>query len=265
MSQTGVPGLTVERQTTDEGHVVMLTVNGRSALNLVGRETMQQCTDGISRLVGDDGIRCAVLSGPTARAFIGGADLGELGSLDERSAELFIRSIHGFCVAIREFPVPVIARLQGYCLGAGLEIAASCDLRVGDLTVQCGMPEVKVGVPSVIEAALLPMLVGWGKTRELLYRGHIIDAAEARRIGLLEHLTPSDALDTTLHEIIADISAAGPGAIRLQKRLIRDWEEQRPAQAIEAGVDAFVCAYQTDEPRRYVEEFFARRKTQKKA
>ena len=104
------------------------------------------------------------------------------------SAEAFIARLHGACAAIRSLPVPVIARISGYCLGGGLEVAASCDLRVASEDSTFGMPEVNVGIPSVIEAALLPRLVGWGKARELVYTGLSISAAEAVSCGLVERV-----------------------------------------------------------------------------
>ena len=96
--------------------------------------------------------------------------------------------VHHACDAIRALPVPVIARVNGYCFGAGMEIAASCDMRIGVTTAKFGMPEVRFGIPSGMEACLLPQLIGWGKTRELVYTGDHIDAAEAYRCGFLEKL-----------------------------------------------------------------------------
>src|SRR5690606_40996864 len=113
-------------------------------------------------------------------------------------AERFITLLHHVCTAVRDCAIPVIARIRGYCLGAGLEVAASCDLRVATHDSTFGMPEVHVGIPSVIEAALLPSLIGWGRTRELLYTGTAIDAAEAERIGLVERSVPAEQLDAAL-------------------------------------------------------------------
>jgi enoyl-CoA hydratase/carnithine racemase len=157
-------------------------------------------------------------------------------------------------------PVPVIARVNGYCLGAGLEIAAGCDLRVAADTAVFGMPEVKVGIPSVIEAALLPRLVGWGRAAELVLTGETIDAAEALRIGLVEKVAPFSGLDAAVERWIAALLAAGPRAIRLQKQLMRDWERLPLEGAIAAGIATFRRTYQTDEPRRLMERFLNRRR-----
>ncbi len=133
--------------------------------------------------------------------------------------------MHRSCNALRELPVPVIARVNGYALGAGLEVAAACDLRIASSNAVFGMPEVKVGIPSVVEAALLPGLIGWGRTRELLLFGENIDAATALAWGLVEQVVAPDALDAAVEARLDALLAAGPQAVRLQKKLIRQWED----------------------------------------
>ena len=128
-------------------------------------------------------LRAVVLTGAGDKAFIGGADIFEMATLDAESAEGFITLVHRSCDCLRALPVPVIARINGYALGAGLEVAAACDLRIASSNAVFGMPEVKVGIPSVVEAALLPGLIGWGRTRELLLFGENIDARDRARLG----------------------------------------------------------------------------------
>ena len=123
------------------------------------------------------------LSGAGERAFVGGADINELAALDRDSARDFITLVHRCCDAFRRLPVPVIARIDGYALGAGLELAAACDLRVASERSHFGMPEVRIGIPSVVEAALLPRLIGAGRARRLLLTGETIDAADRARLG----------------------------------------------------------------------------------
>lgn len=257
--QAAPPELDVAREVRGEGEVLTLTLRGRGGLNLIGTAALRHAADKLGALAAEPGVRCVVLRGASPRAFVGGADLTELGALTRETAEAFIREIHAVCAALREFPVPVIAAIEGYCLGGGLEIAAACDFRIATRGSRFGMPEVRVGVPSVIEAALLPGLIGWGRTRELLLRGHVLDAEEALRIGLVEHAVDAAALAAAVDAAVEDILAGAPGAIRAQKRLIRRWEETGIAGAIEAGVDAFVAAYGTDEPAAYAARFFAAR------
>ncbi len=242
------------------GCVAEASLRGAKALNLVDQGILTEATAELDALFAAHGdLRCVLLRGAGERAFVGGANLHALGALERSTAEAFIRSVHGLCAALRRAPVPVVAVLRGYCLGAGLEIAAACDIRLGDDSVRAGMPEVRVGVPSVVEAALLPGLVGWGKARELMLRGHIIDADEALAIGLLQQRVPAAELDALATTVAADIVAGTPDAIAAQKALFLQWEEHAMSGAIERGVEAFVAAYSGSEPQRAIADFFARR------
>ena len=103
--------------------------------------------------------------------------------MNPETARAFLTQIHTMCQVLRDLPVPVIARVNGFCLGAGLEVMAACDMHVASDNAVFGMPEVKIGLPSVVEAALLPQLIGWGRTKVLLYTGDNIDAATAFGLG----------------------------------------------------------------------------------
>ena len=121
------------------------------------------------------------------------------------------------------------------------------------------MPEVNVGVPSVIEAALLPSLIGAGRARRLVYTGESISAADAEQWGLVDRVVPGVELDDTTQTWVRAIGAAGPKAIRLQKSLIRQWEAMPLDDAIQAGVGCFTSAYDSDEPRRRMQAFLDRK------
>lgn len=239
--------------------VARLTVDHPGKLNILNRALMLDLGDKLTALAGDDRLHAVVLRGAGERAFIGGADIRDMAALDRATAREFIALLHRACEAVRRLPVPVIARIEGYALGAGLEIAASCDLRIAAENARFGMPEVKVGIPSVIEAALLPSLIGWGRARSLLFTGDIIDAREAERWGLVEWCVPAAQLDGAVERVLDAVLACGAHAIRLQKALIREWEELPLAQAIERGITRFAEAFATDEPREMMERFLARR------
>lgn len=252
-------GFTCETVAHGGGNVAIFTVHGQTRLNVVGIETMRACTAGVAAMREDPTVRCAVLQGGLDDAFIGGANLRELQALQAHNAADFVGAIHEFCASLRAFPVPVIARIRGHCLGAGMEIAAACDFRACDGSAVFGMPEVRVGVPSVVEATLLPLLIGHGKTRELVFRGHLIDADEASRIGFIEQYVSDGDLDAAIAQAVGDIVEAAPNAIRTQKRLCNGWEPPGIDAAINDSLSAFARAYETDEPRQYCERFFSNR------
>lgn len=232
------------------GRVARFTIDNAAKLNSLHRALMAEIIQSAGTLAADPQLRLVILTGAGERAFVGGADISEIAALDRDSARDFITLVHRCCEAFRRLPVPVIARIDGYALGAGLELACSCDLRVASERALFGMPEVRIGIPSVVEAALLPKLIGQGRARRLLLTGENISAADALAWGLVDIVAPADRLDWAVEDLAGPILAAGPRAIRLQKSLILDWEELPIAAAVQRGIDCLVSAYDTDEPAR---------------
>ena len=258
------PTVHVRRDERPQGVIAYLTIDDGRGLNAINSALMDELVEAMGELASDDDLRAVVLSGAGAKAFIAGVDINEMAAIEKP------RTGHGFhhppapsCDAIRDVPVPVIARIQGYAFGAGLELAAACDVRIASDAALFGMPEVKLGIPSVIEAALLPTLVGWGRAREMMYLGENFTADEALQWGLVEHVVPSSALDAAIEAWIAKLLTSAPRAVRLQKRLIRRWEDLPLAAAVQAGVEAFAAAYETDEPGAAMGKFLAAREARK--
>jgi enoyl-CoA hydratase len=244
-------GVRVAREDRPEGgYLARLVIDNASKLNALNRELMVEIVEAVKALEVDPELRLVIVTGAGERAFVGGADTNELAALDTDSAREFITLVHRCCDGFHRLPVPVIARIDGYALGAGLELAAACDLRVASNRAVFGMPEVRVGIPSVVEAALLPQLIGYGRARRLLLTGVSIDADEALAWALVDAVVPPDRLDPVVERFAAAILAGGPNAIRLQKKLILDWEELATGAAVARGIEIFTEAYATDEPHR---------------
>ena len=172
-----------------------------------------------------------VLAG-RGKTFCGGADVAELKRLDEATGGPFVEKIHQVCAAIRELPVPVVARLHGAVIGAGLEIAAACDLRVAAEGTRFSMPEVRLGIPSVVEAALLPRLMGGGRAAWLVLTGEAIDARRALEWGLIEEIGDGANL-------IERLRSNDREALRVQKRLLQLWEEAPLSTSVAASIELF--------------------------
>lgn len=254
----------VRMEERPQGRVAHIAIDHRSKLNCLSAGLMRDFIAAMTTLAADETLRAAVLTGGGDKSFVAGANMLELRELDPASARAFLTLVHGVCKACRDLPVPVIARIQGPCFGAGLELAAACDMRLASDNALFGMPEVKLGVPSVVEAALLPQLIGWGKTRWMVYTGENIDAATALAWGLLEKVVAPANLDEVVEEWVAAIVESGPRAIRLQKELVRSWESMPVTDAIQEGIRCMGRAYETDEPRRMVEAGLAKLKARKK-
>ena len=244
----------------DDQGIATVTINGAKSMNIIGSPEILALTDTLARLRDEPALRVLVLRGRDDRAFIGGADIAEMAALAPSTAEAFITRLKDLCEAVRHFPVPVIARLAGWCLGGGLEVAMACDLRLASTDSQYGMPEVKVGIPSVIHAALLPRLVGPAAASWLLLTGDTIDAAAALGHGLLHQVHAPDALDAAVQRLAGQLASLGPKVLRQQKRLLRDWEQLSLDDAIAASVAEFGLAFTTGEPQHHMRRFLERKR-----
>ena len=242
------------------GHVATVCFDNADKLNAIDQDGADALSAAIRQAGESPEVRAIVLRGAGEHAFIGGADIRAMAALTPETARPFVASLHRVRAAIRDAPVPVVARMSGFCLGAGLGIAASCDLRVADATAKVGIPEVKVGVPSVIVATLVPRLVGWGRAARLVYTGETIGAEQAYDWGLVEALVPEGTLDDAVAQTVDMICAAGPSAIRLQKALLRDWEELPSAERIERSIDCFAEGFASGEPRERMQAFLNRKR-----
>jgi enoyl-CoA hydratase/carnithine racemase len=230
-----------------DGQVAWVAIDHAQRRNAISPGVISSLKAAFDDLAGNEKLRAVVLAGD-GRTFAAGADVRVLAGLTPDTARAFITNLHEAIDAVRCLPVPVIARLTGHCLGAAVELAAACDLRIGDNSVVIGMPEVRVGLPSVIEAVLLPALIGPGRAREMLLTGRNYNAIEAEAMGYLQTLTGPDALDAAIDGRLRDVLASGPRAVRSQKALLNAWQEPGMAEAIAISIDAFAAAYETDEP-----------------
>jgi enoyl-CoA hydratase/carnithine racemase len=242
------------------GRVARITLSNPAKLNALDAAAILELTGTMAGLAGDAALRAVVLTGEGDKAFSGGVDVQELGAATRATARDAITRLHRCITAVRECPVPVIARVNGYCIGGALELAAACDLRIAADHARFGMPEVRLGIPSVIEAALLPRLMGAGRARWLLLTGELIDAAEALRWGLVERVVAAQGLDAEVDHALDAILAGGAGTIRAQKRLNRAYEELPFADAVAASIDAFEQAYAGGEPGRMIGDYLRRRR-----
>jgi enoyl-CoA hydratase len=238
--------------------VAQLTIRNAGSMIIFNSQVITSLREAIAELGRQKGLRALVLRGDSEKAFVGGADIKEMAKLEPASAERFITNLRDLCEAVRDFPHPVIARIPGWCLGAGLELAISCDFRIASDKAQFAMPEVKVGIPSVIHAALMPRVMGTPRARWLVMTGATIDAATALNWGLADVVTTPDNLDAEVEKALAEILECGAEAIAAQKVLIRKWEELPLKEAIDASIPIFGRSFLTGEPQHHMQKFIDR-------
>ena len=239
------------------GAVARITLN-RPPLNLLGPELIDALRETFLGLARNRAVRLAILTG-AGRVFSAGVDIKVLRDLDVASAKGFITALHEAFRAVHEAPFPVISMLTGYCLGGSFELAMACDLRTASTECRLGLPEIKVGVPSVIEAALMPGLIGPSRAAEYLLTGEMITAEQALQWGLVNRVAPPQELEAVTQELAGKILACAPTAVRLQKELLNRWRQTDLPTAIRYGINAFATSYATGEPREAMTAFLEKR------
>lgn len=205
-------------------------------LNLMGSAMIAALRERFDALRAE-GPRCVVL-----HCTGGGADVRELATLDAATGRAFITALHETCRAIRALDAPVIAAIDGPCMGAHLEVAAACDMRIASSRSRFAMPEIRVGIPSVIDAWWILQICGFGAASSLFFDGGAIDAAEAHRIGLLNRLAGDGMLDDAAAEWAHTVAQASPVALAEQKRVMRDWTQDAYERAAAASIERLVAA-----------------------
>jgi enoyl-CoA hydratase/carnithine racemase len=230
----------------------------RPPLNLIVPELIAELRAAFDALTRDPSVRAAVVTG-AGRAFTAGMQVQVLSDLTPPTAKALITSLHEAIHAVHDAPFPTLAMVNGPCLGAGFELAMACDLRIAAAGAQLGLPEVKVGAPSVIEAALLPALVGPGRAAEMLLTGESVTAEQAFAWGLVNRVVPAGELEAVTVGFVEQILACAPQAIRLQKELIVRWRNSDLATAVRFGINAFAQNYATGEGREAALAFLEKR------
>ena len=242
-----------------EGRVALLTINRPDKLNALNQQVRDDMLALLDEIEADDGVGAVVITGAGEKSFIAGADIGEFAGrtpFDQREA---MRSPRIFDV-MSSFPKPVIAMINGFCLGGGCELAASCDIRVASDRARFGQPEIKLGlIPGGGGTQRLPRLVGLGQAMRLILSGEMISADEAARIGLVDIVAPADELRATTMELAATIAAKSPLTLKVAKEALR--ASQR--MAVEEGVlyerDLFCLCFSSADKEEGVAAFLEKR------
>ena len=245
--------------TRDARGVYTLQIHEAKRLNILSTPIIAGLTEAARWIGAQLDARAVVIRGAGDHAFVGGANIFEMAELDVAGARAFITRLRRLCEAVADIPVPTIARIPGFCLGGGLELAAACDIRLGSRDGVFGMPEVRVGIPSVIHAVLLPALIGPGAANWMLLTGETVDAEQALRWGFLQFACDAGELDDLVERTVAPIVASGPRAVRSQKQLLRYWQASTMDAGLDRSVEVFGDAFTTSEPGDYMAPFLARK------
>ncbi len=250
--------------TARDGAVVTLTVNRPAARNALDAPTVDALSAAFEAIDRDTSVRCAILTGGGDRAFVAGADIKAMADLDAAGARAFAERGHRMADLMEGMRVPVIAAVNGYALGAGLELALACDFIYAARTAKLGMPEVGLGViPGFGGTQRLALRVGVARARELIYSGAPIDADEALRIGLCNAVTEPDALMPRVRALAAQIAGHAPLAMEAAKQVVAPGAVRGPDEPLTVALsverERFAALFATQDQKEGMRAFVEKR------
>jgi enoyl-CoA hydratase len=245
-----------------EGRVALLTVNRPDKLNALNDQVRTDLLAALATLEHDDAIGVVVITGAGEKSFIAGADIGEFAGrspFDQREA---MKSPRIFDI-MGSFPKPVIAMINGFCLGGGCELAISCDLRIASEKARFGQPEINLGlIPGGGGTQRLPRLIGLGNAMRLVLTGDMIGAAEAKDIGLVEVVVPHEELRAKTLELAGKIASKSPLTLKVAKESLRASQKLAIEDGITYERDLFCLCFSTEDKVEGVAAFLEKRPAQ---
>ncbi|HEY2385243.1 MAG TPA: enoyl-CoA hydratase-related protein [Terriglobia bacterium] len=240
--------------------ISVLTINRPDKRNALNQATRDEILHALDSLKASPDSRVLVITGAGDKAFIAGADIGEFEGqtpLTQREAMKEPRIFD----AIEGFPKPVIAMINGFCLGGGMELALACDLRVASDTAKLGQPEINLGIiPGGGGTQRLTRLVGEGKSMELILTGDLIDAVEAKAIGLVNDVVPAADLQARAMALAGRIAEKSPIALRMAKEAVKTAARMNLREGLDRETDLFSLTFGSEDKAEGVRAFLEKRK-----
>jgi enoyl-CoA hydratase len=248
--------LLVERR----GRVAVITINRPQKLNALNIQTRAEGAAALDELREDESVRVVVITGAGEKAFVAGADIAEF---EGRTAvtQRDVMTARSLFTAVDTFPKPVIAMINGFCLGGGCELALSCDIRIAGENARFGQPEINLGIiPGGGGTQRLTRLVGEGKAMELILTGDMIDAQHAYNLGLVNMVVPAADLEAKTMELANRIAEKSPVALRMAKEAVKTAARANLDEGLRREVDLFALCFSSADKDEGVRAFLEKRK-----
>lgn len=248
--------ITVEKR----GAVAVLTINRPDKLNALNNAVHAEGVAALDELRTDDEVRVLVITGAGEKSFIAGADIGEFRDRTPvtQRQKFYERSLFN---SIDSFPKPVIAMVNGFCLGGGNELAMACDIRICSPNARFSQPEINLGImPGGGGTQRLTRLIGEGRSMEMMLTGDMIDAETAHKFGLVNHVYNADELETKTMEMANKIAEKAPIALALCKEAVKFASRSNLDEGLRREVDLFAICFSTEDKTEGVSAFLEKRK-----
>jgi len=244
-----------------DGEIAVVSIDRQDKLNALNAEVVSELGEVFRSLYDDEDVRGVILTGAGEKAFVAGADIGELAKMDSLSGVRVSRDAQEVFSYIERFPKPVLAAVGGYALGGGCELALACHMRVASANARFGLPEVGLGIiPGYGGTIRLSRLVGLGRAIELTLTGDMVDAERAERIGLVSAVYPRESLLDDAKTFLRKITKNGPVAMRMALESIYRAVDTATPDALDFESSLFGLLASTDDMKEGMAAFIEKRK-----
>lgn len=244
----------------EEG-VATITLNRLEVLNAINWDLLRELEEVVNQVHKDDTVRVVVITGAGEKAFAAGADIHELRGMNSVEALNFVQHMQRIYNRIEQMPKPIIAAVNGYALGGGLELMMACDIVYATELAKFGLPEINLGIiPGAGGTQRLPRLVGGKRAKELIFTGEIIDAQEALRIGLINTVVPHDQLMPTVKKLCEQIKAKSPVALRAAKEVVEEGYDLDLIKGLAIEAKAIAFCFSTEDSKEGLTAYLEKRK-----
>lgn len=243
-----------------EENVLTITINRPETYNALSTETKIDLANAFMEADSNENVKAIIITGAGDKSFCSGQDLEESKGLDKETAEQWINEFDHLYRVIRKIKKPIVAAINGFSVGSGLQLALLADIRIANTKAKFGMTEINVGLPCVIGATMFWEVMGKSKTIDLILTGRLINAEEAKNYGLITRIVNDEELRTKSFELAKELASKPPTAIAVNKRRFNQLSEIEFNNCMNYAVEAHTIGYGSGEPQKSMSEFFAKRK-----
>ncbi|MCR5611499.1 MAG: enoyl-CoA hydratase/isomerase family protein [Clostridiales bacterium] len=236
-------------------HVAVMTISRPEALNALNSAMLDELTETCAKIKQDEKIRVLIVTGE-GKAFVAGADIAEMKDLDQKAGKAFGQKGQAALSALENLPMPIIAAVNGYALGGGCELMLCTDIRFASERAKFGQPEVGLGItPGFGGTQRLPRLIGVSKAKELIFTGRVINAEEALKIGLVDHVVPPEVLMDEAMKLAEEIAKNAPVAVRNAKVAVSKFTNKMLPTDLDSEAELFSRCFRTDDQKMAMDSF----------